>query len=90
MQFSHHFNLFQSILAQGFEVGSTAANEEALGDRLSYRGISYRCPAASAQDLSFAASGTYRGSTWRSQPQSWVPNSTMVLRYRGCCYLKQA
>jgi hypothetical protein len=39
MQFSHHFNLFQSILAKGFEVGSIAANEEALGDRLSYRGV---------------------------------------------------
>jgi hypothetical protein len=88
MQFSHHFNLFQSILAQGFEVGSAAANEEALGDRLSYRGISYRRPTMS-ENVSFA-SGTYRGSTWRSQPQSWVPDSTMVLRYRGCCYLKQA
>ncbi|NJN90589.1 MAG: DUF4278 domain-containing protein [Leptolyngbyaceae cyanobacterium RM2_2_4] len=88
MQFSHHFNLFQSILVQGFEVDSTTANKEALGDRLSYRGISYRRPTTSENVL--FVSGTYRGSTWRSQPQSWVPDSTMVLRYRGCCYLKQA
>jgi hypothetical protein len=89
MQFSHHFNLFQSILAQGFEVGLTAASEEVLGDRLTYRGISYRRPTL-FKDLSFATSGTYRGSTWRSQSQSWVPDAMMVLRYRGCCYLKQA
>jgi hypothetical protein len=89
MQFSRHFNLFQSILAQGFEVGSTAANEAALGDRLTYRGISYRRPTTS-ENVSSATSGTYRGSTWRSQSQSWVPDTTMVLHYRGCCYLKQA
>jgi hypothetical protein len=88
MQFSHHFNLFQSILAQGFGVGSTTDSKEALGDRLTYRGISYRRPTMS-ESVSFTR-GTYRGSTWRSQPQSWVPDSTMVLHYRGCSYLKQA
>lgn len=88
MQFSRHFNLFQSILAQGFESCSTAASEAALGDRLTYRGISYR-RATTSENVSFA-SGTYRGSTWRSQHQSWVPDATMVLHYRGCCYLKQA
>ncbi|MBD1868120.1 DUF4278 domain-containing protein [Cyanobacteria bacterium FACHB-471] len=80
MQFSHYFNLFQSILAQGFQSDSTAASEEALGDRLTYRGVSYRRPAASAKDISFAANGTYRGSTWISQSQSWVPNAMVVLR----------
>ncbi|NJN57597.1 MAG: DUF4278 domain-containing protein [Leptolyngbyaceae cyanobacterium SL_5_9] len=89
MQFSRHLNLFQSILAQGFEVGSTAASEEALGDRLTYRGVSYRRP-TTLKNLLFAANGTYRGSIWRSQPQSWVPDSTVVLHYRGYSYLKQA
>lgn len=90
MLFSHHYSLFQAILDQGFEAGPIAVSEEVLGDRLSYRGISYRRPATSAKDLSLEANGTYRGSTWRSQSQSWVPDSTMALRYRGCRYLKQS
>ncbi|MBD1995687.1 DUF4278 domain-containing protein [Oculatella sp. FACHB-28] len=89
MLFSHHFSLFQAILDQGFEAGPIAASKEVLGDRLTYRGISYRRPTTS-ENVSFAANGTYRGGTWHSQPQSWVPDATVVLRYRGCCYLKQS
>ncbi|MBD2069209.1 hypothetical protein H6F93_17085 [Leptolyngbya sp. FACHB-671] len=87
MLFSHHYNLFQAILDQGFEAGPIAISEEVLGDRLTYRGISYRRPTTS-ENVSSTANGTDGGGTRSSQPQSWVPDATVVLRYRGSCYLK--